>query len=210
MSQCFICFCRFTIHHFNNLDHDVQPPTADDDEPVPINFQNDLELSDSSNSDEDAVICAPILNQNELFLHKLVDFIHLANLNKNTLSNLLLLLRSYQYTGFIPSTSDQLWRILEVSFNYDLFIYCSSCLLPLKSYNERCSSSDKERNQANSELIVFSIDEELKRVVHSNIQLIRSYSKTENQIEADFVRGKNTQLFEIYLRIFLCLQVIYT
>lgn len=129
--------------------------------------------------------------QQQQFLSQLTDFIHTAHLNKTTTSILLSLLRSTSSltTEFIPKTPEALWKQLGVTFSYRTFYYCSTCFSELVRYQDTCSiCNSKER--ANSELCIFSIKDEIDRVVQSNIDVIEWYRAPENQIIADLVNGK--------------------
>ena len=147
--------------------------------------------------DSNAVSINPENIQQQQFLSQLTDFIHTAHLNKTATSILLSLLRwtSSLTTDFIPKTSDALWKQLGVTFSYRTFYYCSTCCSELEQYQDTCSRcSSKEK--ANSELCIFSINDEIERVVQSNIDIIEWYRVHENQMIADVVNGnQNTIAF---------------
>ncbi|CAF0877792.1 unnamed protein product [Adineta ricciae] len=124
-------------------------------------------------------------------LSEIIQFVHQANLNKTTTSSLLSLLRSIRNSKVneIPKTADNLWRLLNIKFNYQIFYYCSSCFLNLENYQETCGQC-KLKHKSNSELYVFSLSDEIKRVVLSNMDVIRWYSSPSHQIAADIVNWK--------------------
>jgi recombinational DNA repair protein RecR len=132
------------------------------------------------------------------FLSQLIDFIHAAKLNKTTTKSLLTLLRSTNSftTDIIPKTTNALWEQLGVKFTFNTFYFCSTCFNELHGYQDICSVCNL-KEKANSELCVFSLAEEIERVVKSTINIIKWYSLPENQIVADLIHGK------FYVNIFL-------
>ncbi|CAF1297369.1 unnamed protein product [Rotaria magnacalcarata] len=124
------------------------------------------------------------------FLSQLVNFIHSANLNKTTTNSLLSLLRSKCScnAGGIPKTIDALWKLLDIKFDFDTYYFCSMCFAELLKYDDVCPTCCS-KGTVNSELCIFSLSNEIDRVVKSNIDLIRWYSIPENQLVADVVNG---------------------
>ncbi|CAF4153181.1 unnamed protein product [Rotaria sp. Silwood2] len=122
------------------------------------------------------------------FLSELVQFIHAGNLNKSTTTSLLSLLRSAHFSTIeeIPKTTNALWKKLSIKFCFDTFYFCSTCFTNLNKYQDLCPHCNLKRT-ANSELCIFSLGEEIKRVVQSNIDVIEWYSLPERQIVADLI-----------------------
>ena len=151
---------------------------------------NGAEFSNKSESDDNVM---PINNKDmkhQKFLHKIVEFIRHSNLNKSTVSSLLSLLRSTPTSTIddIPTTTNSLWKQLDISFNYETFYFCSICFKQLEKFHDTCIKC-KSKQKANSELCIFSLTDEIKRVVASNIKLIEWYQLHENQNSADIVNG---------------------
>jgi hypothetical protein len=125
------------------------------------------------------------------FRSELIEFIRIANLNKSSTTSLLSLLRSASYVtnDQIPKSTDVLWKEFDLDFCYETFYYCSTCFLELKNAQDDCQRC-AFKPQANSELCVFSLSHEVRRVVESNLDVIQWYSQPEHQITADIVKGK--------------------
>lgn len=157
----------------------------DDDEPTVDVDPNDIISSDS------LVLLRDTYELNEeMFLQQIMEFIHDANLNKTDTNSLLNLLRQSKSSYNIPSTTKQLLKKLNINFHYEVFIYCSTCLSLMNSFQEKCRLCSNINRKTNSELIVFSISDELNRVVSSNFDLIKWYQLPENQVTSDIVEGK--------------------
>ena len=105
---------------------------------------------------------------------ELISFIHSAKLNKKATASLLSLLRSTTSLtiNHIPKTTNALWQQLGVLFKYKTYNYCSTCFTELMQCDDSCPSCSI-KNKPNSELCICSINEELERVVRSNINLIQ-------------------------------------
>ncbi|CAF2631988.1 unnamed protein product [Rotaria sp. Silwood2] len=149
------------------------------------------EHSDESDTDANDVSIENQSTNHEKFLYKMVDFIRQSNLNKTSTSLLLSLLRLTNTSTIrdIPTTTNSLWKQLDVSFTYETFFFCSSCFSPLIRFEDKCVvCNNNQRN--NSELYIFSLLHELQRVVRSNIKLIEWYQQHEHQINADIVNSK--------------------
>ena len=129
------------------------------------------------------------------FFSQLTDFIHCAKLNKTTTMSLLSLLRTTNAlsTDIIPKSANGLWEQLGVKFGFESFYFCSICLRELRNYQDICSVCDS-KEKANCELCVFSLKEELERVVKSTIDVIQWYRIPQNQIVADVINGKSTYM----------------
>ncbi|CAF3964082.1 unnamed protein product [Rotaria sordida] len=154
--------------------------------------ENEASSHDSQSdysSDENEATHDQIEIERKTFLQQLIEFIRDANLNKTATSSLLSLLNSSKSYDEIPVSINQLLKQLDIKFYYDIFIYCSTCLTSLSKIQDRCINCETSTKKTNSELIIFSIAEELRRVVQSNIELIKWYSFRENQMISDIVLG---------------------
>ncbi|CAF3701611.1 unnamed protein product [Rotaria sp. Silwood1] len=157
-----------------------------------LSSENDASSHDSQSdysSDESEATHDQIEIERQTFLQQLIEFIRDANLNKTTTSSLLSLLNSSKSYDEIPVSINQLLKQLDVKFYYDSFVYCSTCLTSLSKIQDRCINCGTSKIKANSELIIFSVADELRRVVQSNIELIKWYSFRENQMISDIVLG---------------------
>jgi hypothetical protein len=167
----------------DNSGHDIGSVSSESDQP-----QSDCE-SDYSSIDEEMLFNRS-QREEQKFLQQLMEFAHDANLNKTTMSTLLSLLQSAKSRDQIPRNASQLLKQLDVQMYYDVYTYCSTCLSSLERPQGRCVNCSPPDRKPNSELILFSISDELQRVVSSNIQLIRWYSLPENQLNSDIVKGR--------------------
>ncbi|CAF2853088.1 unnamed protein product [Rotaria sp. Silwood2] len=157
-----------------------------------LSSENDTLSSDSQSdysSDENEASHDQIEIERQNFLQQLIEFIRDANLNKTTTSSLLSLLNSSKFYDEIPASINQLVKKLDIKFYYDIFVYCSTCFTLLSKIQDRCINCGNPKKKANSELIIFSIADELRRVVQPNIELIKWYSFRENQMISDIVFG---------------------
>jgi hypothetical protein len=126
------------------------------------------------------------------FHSQMINFIHMANLNKSTTTLLLSLLRTTCSSTIdqIPKTIDALWKHLNIDFCYQKFYYCSSCYMELNHYQDSCQRC-VSRFKANSELCIFSLAHEIKRVIESNLNIIEWYSLPEHHITSDIINGES-------------------
>ncbi|CAF1198932.1 unnamed protein product [Adineta steineri] len=126
-------------------------------------------------------------------LLKLINFVYDAKLNKATTRSLLSLLQTATLNSSedIPRTTNDLWNKLGVKFIYKCYYFCSTCFIELKNFHDCCSNSKCNSKQKPSELCVFSITDELKRIVQSNYDVIQYYNLPENHIMADIVNGEH-------------------
>jgi hypothetical protein len=69
-----------------------------------------------------------------------------------------------------------LWREAGIEFNDETTILCMSCMKKLGKFSDRCPCNDPNRKR-NSELVVFSIANELRRVIEANIDAIDWYAQ---------------------------------
>ena len=168
----------------------------DDDDDNELN--NTLNLaSDQENSYEldfdvnNMSIDAESIHQQRV-LSQLIEFIHTAKLNKSTTTSLLSLLRSIRFSTIdqIPKTTDGLWKQLDIQFYFDTFYFCSECFLSLNTYQDICPHCSLKQ-RANSELCIFSLADEIKRVLESNIEVIQWYSLHKHHFIADIVNGSS-------------------
>ncbi|CAF1171701.1 unnamed protein product [Adineta steineri] len=126
----------------------------------------------------------------ENYLSQIINFIHESKLTKTSTTSLLSLLKHTKTSSDrnIPLSIDSLWKQLNISFNYQTFFFCSTCFIPLAKLQDICSKCNNNQHN-NSELCIFSLADELRRVVTSNIRLIEWYSIGKNQITADVVNS---------------------
>jgi hypothetical protein len=178
---------------------DYYDENDDDDEsmlkknvfPMANEEASESEHSDEPEPDENDVSTDKESRNYQNFLYKIVDFVRQSNLTKSSTSSLLSLLQLTNRSSIqaIPTTTDSLWKQLNISFDYETFFYCSTCFSPLVKFQDTCTiCNNKQRN--NSELCIFSLAHELQRVVRSNIKLIEWYQLKEHQINADIVTSK--------------------
>jgi hypothetical protein len=110
-------------------------------------------------------------------MEKMTDFIHTAKLNKVTTTVLLSLLRttcSFDVQD-IPKTTNALWKELQIDFAFEKFYHCSLCFTELVKHQDVCPNCDAAMTTTNSELCVFSLANELQRVVRSNVDVMDWY-----------------------------------
>ena len=147
------------------------------------------------------------------FASELTNFIHTAKLNKVTTSVLLSLLRTTCSLEMenIPKTTHALWKKLRVEFAFEKFYYCSCCFTELVNHRAVCSKCSVTENPTNSELCVFSLTNEIQRVVRSNSDVIDWYRSCDHRIPCDIVNGNvdSALIFELQRLLFVCLGEIY-
>ena len=80
----------------------------------------------------------------------------------------------------------ELWAKIGVEFLYKSQIFCTACMARCQSFSHRCSCSPSPR-LVHSELILFPLEEELRRVVRMNIDLIDRYHPHNS---ADVIHGE--------------------
>ena len=90
----------------------------------------------------------------------------------------------------IPKTADALWKKLEIEFAFEKFYYCSLCFAELMKHQDVCSKCSTAEKTTNSELCVFSLTNEIQRVVLANADVIDWYRLYEHRIPCDIVNGK--------------------
>lgn len=137
------------------------------------------------------------------FLSELTNFIHTAKLNKTSTSSLLSLLRTTHSLEIkdIPKTTHSLWKKLRIEFAFDKFYYCSICFAELVNYHDICPTCKRTKHTTNSELCVFSLANEIQRVVRSNVDVISWYRSCKNRIPCDIVNGSIDQKIIAELRL---------
>ncbi|CAF2033846.1 unnamed protein product, partial [Rotaria magnacalcarata] len=82
-----------------------------------------------------------------------------------------------------PSSSDALWKELNIQFNYSIIKYCSSCMAELKYCS--CNNINK---LIISELILLPIDDEIKRIIKNNYYIIDKYKFNQHNHIDDIVQ----------------------
>ncbi|CAF3960080.1 unnamed protein product [Rotaria sp. Silwood2] len=117
---------------------------------------------------------------------KVATFICSSQLDKSNANQLIKLLNHVHDQETPPPLSlVSLWNQLKVKFNYTTKKYCSHCMLELI----KCTCNNTNR-VLNSELIVFSITEEITRVVKNNYDLIMKYRLEKQKNKDDIVQGE--------------------
>ena len=131
-------------------------------------------------------------NESMFLIGDIVQKFHLNNTDTNIF---LQSLRDFPKNYKLPASNRQLWEHLNVNFVYEATFYCSNinCFEKLKSFHDKCFSNSclSMKPQINSELLVFSVQTQLRRLVLMNYDLINWYSRSQNQYEADIVKGKH-------------------
>ena len=118
----------------------------------------------------------------------IANFIRKANLNRRSTTDLLQLLQDIRFNEEIPITENDLWRSLDIEFNFHAHIFCTSCLSKLIKFSDSCKCNAPVK-KINSELIIFSVSKEIKDIIKRNIDLIDWYRHEPNQILCDIVQG---------------------
>ncbi|CAF1377078.1 unnamed protein product [Rotaria sordida] len=118
----------------------------------------------------------------------IANFIRRANLNHSDTTHLLHLIQHLRFDEELPTTESELWNLLDVEFNFNSYVFCSSCLSKLIKISDVCKCNPSFR-QINSELIVLNVATEIKHVIRQNINLIDWYRKEDCQIISDIVQG---------------------
>ena len=157
-----------------------------------ILYEEDFVDDDSSDfeEDENKTLTNGENKKTQKVLIEIIKFIQQSNLNKTATSSLLSLLRSAHTLNIhdIPTSKTALWKKLNISFNHDSFFFCTNCFQQLKKFQDICIMCNNKKS-ANSELHIFSLENEIERVVAANIKLIEWYELKENQIAADIVNS---------------------
>ncbi|CAF2795137.1 unnamed protein product [Rotaria sp. Silwood2] len=118
----------------------------------------------------------------------IANFIRKSNLNHSDTTHLLQLLRTIRFDEEIPRTENDLWNKLGVEFNFQSFVFCTSCSAKLVKFSDWCNCAASFK-KINSELIVFSVSSALTNIIKQNIDLIDWYRQEDNQIVPDIVKG---------------------
>ena len=72
---------------------------------------------------------------------------------------------------------------MNVKFSYKTLVYCSSCFHTLSGIKEKCFNGKcrNESSKINSELILFNIHDEIRRVVSMNYQVLKWYQDNKDE-----------------------------
>lgn len=127
-----------------------------------------------------------ILNKEYL---QIVEFIRDANLDKTNTDQLMRLLNNIKENAGLPQTGRELWKEIGIEFNYQKFIYCTKCKQQLLKFGSKCDC-DKTNHLMNTEVVLFSIADEISRVVKNNIDLIEFFRIHRNEFPYDVTNGK--------------------
>ncbi|CAF5062652.1 unnamed protein product, partial [Rotaria sp. Silwood1] len=147
--------------------------------------------------DDDLMIDA-LLDWNEseptIELH-IAKYICEANLDKTKTNELLSLVNHVNNQDELPPTSNvKLWNKLNIKFDYVKIQYCTNCMIELVP---GCSCSCNKRQQpVLSELIIFSVANEISRVVKNNYDLILKYREEKDNLQDDVIHDAYKQKLE--------------
>ena len=125
--------------------------------------------------------------QNEMRL-QIIEFVRYANLDKTNTDRLLCLLNDIHSTIDLPKTGHELWEQAGVKFTYKTTVHCTKCKRQLSKFNERCNC-DNSNQTINTELVLLSIPDEIRRVVKKNIDLIEFLRIHRNEFSYDVTNG---------------------
>ena len=136
-------------------------------------------LDDDINSD-----VSHKLDDEETYIHlEIAKYICRLNLDKFKTNQLLSLLNQVHDQPIqSPLSSISLWKNLNIEFKYTTFTYCPNCIFELTE----CSCSTTTR-LIPSKLIVFTLSEEITRVVKSNYDMILKYKHKHHENQDDIV-----------------------
>jgi hypothetical protein len=125
----------------------------------------------------------------------IADIIQKLHLNKTDTNLFLQFPRNFTNNYQIPSSNQLLWEQLNINFDYSTTYFCSNleCLQELRHIRDKCfsNSCNSGKVKVNSELIVFSVKSQLRRVVMINHDLMGWYSMPHHQYEGDIVKSKH-------------------
>ena len=119
---------------------------------------------------------------------QIAKYVCQANLDKTKTNELLSLLSNvHNQDEPSPPSSISLWNKLNIKFDYVRIEYCTNCMVELVP-GSSCSCS-KRYQPILSELIIFSVVNEISRVVKKNYDLILKYKAEKNNLQDDIVHG---------------------
>ena len=127
-------------------------------------------FADHSDEDEDLI--------------QIIDFIRRANLDKSNTDRLLELLNNLHSNVGLPKTRRELWERSGVKFTFTTNIFCSICNRPLLKFTDKCKCTNTNQCM-NTELILFSIPDEIRRVIKMNYYLIEFFDSVRHEFMYD-------------------------
>ncbi|CAF3867536.1 unnamed protein product, partial [Rotaria sp. Silwood1] len=89
-------------------------------------------------------------------------------LDKSNTKRLLDLLNNIKSNVALPKSDRELWKRAGIQFTFNANIYCSDCNRQLSKFSDKCTCPNGNQNM-NTELILFSIPDEIRRVVFCTI-----------------------------------------
>jgi len=120
---------------------------------------------------------------------QIIEFVRSANLDKTNTDRLLDLLNSIHSNVDLPKSARELWEKAGVKFSYKRTVYCTKCKRQLSKYSDKCNCDNAKKNM-NTELVLFSIPDEIRRVVKKNINLIEFFHAHKDEFVYDVTNGK--------------------
>ena len=121
-------------------------------------------------------------------LIQIIDFIRGANLDKTNTDRLLDLLNNINSNVGLPKSGRELWEPAGVKFSFKTNIYCSICNRQLSKFTDKCNCANRTQN-TNTEIILFSIPDEIRRVVKINFNLMKFFDDYRHEFMYDITNG---------------------
>ncbi|CAF2041896.1 unnamed protein product [Rotaria magnacalcarata] len=175
------------LSHTNNdsseggRDDDIELDSHEDIEPVKDFFiAESPSLENNIDSEDDDT-------SNKKYL-QILEFIRDANLDKASTDRLMRLLNNVNEYAGLPRTGRELWHELGVEFNYRTFISCTKCNKDLLKFGDKCNCIETN-HLMNTEFVLFSLADEIRRVVKNNIDLIEFFRIHKAEFPYDIVNG---------------------
>ncbi|CAF4095285.1 unnamed protein product [Rotaria sp. Silwood2] len=150
-------------------------------------LDNDYYLLESPPSQASGSESESDTDENEELI-QIIDFIRGANLDKSNTDRLLDLLNNIHSNVGLPKTGRELWERAGIKFTFKTNIYCSICNRQLTKFADKCNCLHGNQNM-NTELILFSIPDEIRRVVKLNFNLIEFFADYRHEFMYDITNG---------------------
>ncbi|CAF4012972.1 unnamed protein product, partial [Rotaria sordida] len=148
-------------------------------------LDNDFYLIESSQSEDSG---GENDSDEDEELMQIINFIRSANLDKSNTNRLLDLLNNIKSNVGLPKSDRELWKRAGIQFTFQTNIYCSNCNRQLSKFADKCACLNGNQNM-NTELILFSIPDEIRRVVKMNFHLIEFYENYRHEFMYDITNG---------------------
>ena len=155
---------------------DLESHTELDNDYYLFNYSSSEVNGSESDADEDEELI------------QIIDLIRSANLDKSNTDRLLALLNNIHSNVGLPKSGRELWKRAGVEFTFKTNIYCSICDRQLSKFADKCSCFNGNHNM-NTELLLFSIPDEIRRVVKINFDLIEFFDDYRNEFMYDITNG---------------------